>query len=208
MHEIKKFLHNEVSRFNKVILILTFSDVFTWGPTLVISTLAGLYLSNKLGENTVEFVGIGTSLYFITRASLQIPVGYITDKIKKDKDEILLLLLGIWLMGTPFLLYPSITNNIFYYILQIILGAGSALNLVTWRKLFAKNLNKDKEGLEYGIYETIMSVATAGFSAAAGIVANMSQHYFDLVMYTVGSVMLISGMLVLNIFKVASRNNS
>lgn len=208
MHQTKKLFSKNNSKFNKVTLILTFSDVFSWGPTLVISTLAGLYLANKLGENTVEFVGIGTAIYYLVRASLQVPIGYFTDKIRKDKDEILLLMLGIWLMGLPFLFYPMITNPFSYYVLQFLLGAGGALNLINWRKLFAKNLHTNSEGMEYGIYETIMSIATAGFSLAAGIIANISQHYFDIVLYTIGTTMIASGMLVLLIFKVPSRNSA
>lgn len=43
-------------KINKVLIFLTFSDVFSWGSFTVISALTGLYLANKLGQNTVEYV--------------------------------------------------------------------------------------------------------------------------------------------------------
>ena len=80
---------------------------------------------------------IGTAIYFLTRAITQLPIGYITDKIKKDKDEIIILIAGIILMGFPYILYPLISTPMHYYILQFVFGLGVSLNIVNWRKLFA-----------------------------------------------------------------------
>ncbi len=63
-------------------------------PFLIITSLSGVYLSTRLGVDVVKFVGIGTAIYFTTRAIFQIPMGTLTDKIKGDKDEILLLAVG------------------------------------------------------------------------------------------------------------------
>ena len=50
-------------KLNKVILCLTLSDSFTWGPLVIISNLAGLYLAENLGQDIVSFIGIGTGIY-------------------------------------------------------------------------------------------------------------------------------------------------
>jgi MFS family permease len=109
-------------KFNKVILLLTFSDVFVWGSYTIISVLAGIYLSEKFGVETIKFLGIGTSIYLFTRSIFQIPIGLINDKYKNDKDEIILLIIGIFLMGTPFLFYPVISQPYQYFLLQFIFG--------------------------------------------------------------------------------------
>lgn len=67
------------------------------------------------------------------------------------------------------------------------------MNLNTWRKLFAKNIDKDREGWEYGFYETVMSIATAILIIGGGVVANLSPHYFDLVMSLVGAGIIFGG---------------
>ena len=196
-----------LKKFNKVILLLTLSDTFTWGPFIIIANLSGLYLSTKLGADTVSFVGIGTGVYFLTRAAFQIPIGLLTDKIDNDKDEIILLLLGIILMGIPFLFYPLITEPFQYFVLQFIFGIGVSFNLPNWRKLFAINLDKGKEGFLYGFYETVISISTALFSALIGFVANLGDMYFDIVMRTVGIIMIISSICVLFILKVKERKS-
>lgn len=189
-------------KLNKVILFLTLSDVFTWGALTVINSFIAIYLANKLGANVLEFIGIGVACLNFFRGFLQIPFGYFLDKTKGQTDEEAFLFLGCFFMGLPFLLYPSIESPYFYYFLQALLGIGAAMNLVSWRKLFATNLSKGKEGLEYGIYETIMSSAMVVFSVVAGFVANISQDFFDLVIVTMGTLMIASGIWSVVIYRI------
>ncbi len=195
-------------KLNKVILCLTLSDSFTWGPLVIISNLAGLYLAENLGQDIVSFIGIGTGIYFFTRAAFQMPIGYITDKLKDDKDEIILLTFGIVLMGLPYLFYPSITKPFHYFILQFVLGLGVSMNLPSWRKLFALNLKQGNEGFQYGFYETILSISTAIFSASIGYIANFGDIYFDLTMRVVGILMMLAGIWSLLIFSVKDRKSN
>ena len=194
--------------FNKVVLFLTMADVFVWGPFFIISALSGIYLSNKLGTGTIEFVGVGTAIYFLTRAITQLPIGYITDKIKKDKDEIIILIVGILLMGLPYILYPQISTPMHYYILQFVFGLGVSLNLANWRKLFAMNIDSGREGRQYSFYETIVSLSTVILSATVGLIANLGDMYFDLVMIGSGILMMAGSIWVVFIFKIHKRKTN
>jgi MFS family permease len=194
-------------KINKVILLLTLSDIFTWGPYTIIAALAGLYLANKLGENVIQYIGIGTSIYFITRAAVQIPLGTLTDKIKKDKDEISFLLIGVILMGLTFALYPLISKPYHYFFLQFLFGFGASLNVTNWRKLFALNIEKGKEGFNYAFYETSISIATTLLSVLVGYVASLGEIYFDTVMYLSGAVMTLAGLWVALIYTIEKRKS-
>lgn len=194
-------------RLNKVTLLLTLSDIFTWGSFVVISALSGIYLAGKLGQDTVEFVGIGTGIYFITRAVFQIPIGILTDRLNKDKDEIIILAIGSILAGTPYLFYPHITEPWHYFLLQFVFGFGISLNVVNWRKLFALNIREGMEGKEYAFYDSALSISTAIISILLGIVANISDKYFDMVMTLSGIIMLLASMWILLIFKVKNRKS-
>ena len=194
--------------FNKVVLFLTMADVFVWGPFFIISALSGIYLSNKLGTGSIEFVGVGTAIYFLTRAITQLPIGYITDKIKKDKDEIIILIAGIILMGFPYILYPLISTPMHYYILQFVFGLGVSLNIANWRKLFAMNIDSGREGRQYSFYETIVSLSTVILSVAVGLIANMGDMYFDLVMIASGILMMAGSIWVVLIFKFPKRKTN
>ena len=201
-------LRKYIKDFNKVVVLLTLTDVFTWGPYFVISTLAGIYLANKLGVNAIKFIGIGTAIYYFTRAITQIPIGAITDKIKKDKDDILFLIAGVILMGVPYILYPQITQPIHYYILQFIFGLGVSLDLATWRKLFAMNIDSGREGRQYGFYETIISLSTVILSTVIGLIANLGNIYFDIVMVCSGVLMMAGSIWATLIFKAEKRKTN
>jgi len=201
-------LRKYIKKMNKVVLLLTLSDVFTWGPFFIISALSGIYLSKRLGAGTVEFVGVGTAIYFLTRAITQIPIGSITDKIKKDRDELIILIIGILLMGLPYIFYPLITKDYHYYILQFIFGLGVSLNLSNWRKLFAMNVDSGREGRQYGFYETIISICTVILSTTIGLVANIGDIYFDIVMICSGIFMMAGSIWVVMIFNFKKRKTN
>jgi MFS family permease len=199
---------NKGKNGNKVVMFLTLADMFTWGPFLIISALSSIYLSKKLGVDTVKFVGIGTAVYFFTRALFQVPMGHITDKIKGDRDEILLLATGMILMGLPYTLYPHITLPAHYYGLQFIFGIGACLNVTNWRKLFATNIDSGMEGLQYGLYETVISTTTAVISLLVGSIANLGENYFDTVMVVSGILMMVGSVWALSIHSVKQRRTN
>lgn len=177
---------------NRIITLLTLSDVFTWGFYTIIASLAGIYLAEKLDENVVEMVGWGTSIYLISRALIQIPTGWIHDKLKGDHDEALTMVIGNLLMGLPYIFYPMLPNYTVYLILQAIFGIGAGINVISWRKLFAKNLDKGQEGKSYGTYDAILNIVTAAFCAIGGYISNLGMNYFTAVIFSVGIVMMSS----------------
>ncbi len=195
----------KVMELNKVIWLLTCSDIFSWGLYSAVVSLVGIYLSNKLRMNAIEVVGVGIGIYYFVRASSSVPIGLITDKIKRDRDDIILLTIGNMLMGITFLFYPIILSAGVFYVLQAIFGLGAALNLVTWRKLFARNLDDQKEGFSYALYDTVLSIAIAIFSLFAGLISNINQDYFDGVMMFIGIVIMLSSIAPALIFDVNNR---
>jgi MFS family permease len=204
MAHTKKTFINSLS-FNKTISLLTLSDIFTWGLYMVIANFVGLYLERKFGDSAIELVGIGTSIFFLARVVTQVPIGIVTDRIKKDRDDIFLLIIGNVLMGVPYFFFPYINSALEYYLIQFVIGIGGAMNLVNWRKLFAANLEEGKSGLTYGLYDSILSFTMIIYGIVAGFVAGISSEYFDKVMIAVGILMTLSGIWPLLIFTVRNR---
>lgn len=192
-------------KVNNVIVLLTLSDVFTWGLMIVINAIVGIYLAGKLDFDAVRAVGTGTAIYSFVVGLTQVPIGTLIDKIKKDTDDILALFVGNILMGLPFLFFPLIQTEYVYYVLMLAVGLGSSINVVSWRKLFATNIDKNKEGLEYGLYESTLSLSAGIFSLIAGIIANISAEYFDAVIVAIGLIMMSSGFWALLLFKIKNR---
>lgn len=185
-------MRSYIRHFNRTVLLLILSDLSTWGIYTVINALAGLYLSSRFGENTVQVIGGGVFVYFIARAIVHIPAGVVSDRIPGLRDEGLFLLLGNILMGIPFLFYPFISSSLYYYCLQAVFGVGAAFNLIAWRKIFASSLDKHREGEEYAVYDTVLSLFTACAGLFAGYIANTNALYFNYVIIFFGLVMISS----------------
>ena len=130
------------------------------------------------------------------RAIFQVPIGYMVDKTKQDFDEIWSLGVGCVLIGLSFVVFPFTTTAVEYYLLMGLAGIGASFNLIGWRKLFAKNLDKDKEGREYALYETVMSLCTAVFSLIGGEFSSISHDIFRGFFLVVGLITIIGGICI------------
>jgi MFS family permease len=194
-------------KINRVLTLLTLSDIFTWGFYIMANSLAGIYLAKKIDGRPETYVGLGLAISLFTQALTQVPLGILTDRFKKDVDEIAFLAFGNVLMGISYFSYPLITAPSIYFFLQLIFGLGASLNLVSWRKLFAQNLSQNKEGLAYATYGSIMSLFAALFSIIAGLIAGLSIQSFDLVMRGTGTLMMLSSLFVLSISLIKERSS-
>jgi len=204
---VKKLnLFKVTSGVNGVIYLLTVCDIFVWGTVMVATPLLALYLSPKFGAQTVEYVGISTACYYLARGLFQLPIGALTDKIKRDHDEIIILALGCFLMAAPFLLAPLITQPWHYFILEAIGGLGASMNLNTWRKLFSQNVDKEHTGFGYGFYETIMSLATAGIGILSGYLSGINATVFEYVIFCTGLFVISGGLIASGLFLIKRKS--
>jgi MFS family permease len=204
----KKFAFGNIrTGVNKVIYLLTLCDIFVWGPWFVATPVLALFLSSKFGVNTVEYIGLGTAFYYLARGLLQMPIGALTDRIKHDHDEIFILGLGCILMASPFLFIHWVNEPWQYLVLQAVGGAGASMDLNTWRKLFAKNLETKHTGYGYGFYEAIMSLATAGFAFLSGYLSNINNQMFELILTLVGVFMVFGSFIAISILLVKKRGS-
>jgi MFS family permease len=194
--------------FSKVIWFLTASDILVWGTATVGAPLVAIYLTSKFGNMTVQYIGIATAIYYTVRGIVQLPLGMLTDRIKSDSDEIALLILGSVCMGVPYLFYPLVTEPWHYYVLYAVVGFGASLNLNNWRKLFAKNIDKDKEGVTYGFYETIMSLLTGLFGLLGGLISSINAAAFEAVIVAIGIFICFGGLLNIGIYSIEKRKSA
>jgi MFS family permease len=186
----------KIKKINKTIIVLTISDVLVWGTYMIAYPLQGIFMTYRYGDKSIQYISIGLSIYFVLRALLQVPIGILVDKTKDDIDEVWSLGLGSFLIGLNFLIFPFTSTPVEYYLLMGMAGVGASFNLIGWRKLFAKNLDKDKEGREYALYETVMSLCTAVFSFIGGGTSSISHEIFRAFFFAVGLVTMIGGIVV------------
>ena len=154
-------------RINKIVKYLILSDIafFTgWG---LITPIFPIFIVDKIIGGTALVVGIASAIYWITKASLEFPIGTLLDKYAGEKDDYLFLITGFFIasivpFGYIFAIYPH-----HIYLLQFFYATGMAMAIAGWRAIFTRNIDKGKEASEWSLDNSLLSFGTG----IAGVVS-------------------------------------
>jgi MFS family permease len=188
-------------RFNAIVRILTFSDVFLWGGYYMMNALVAIYLEQKIQMNSIETIAVGFSIYLIARSLAQIPIAEMLDKHKSFVDETWCIVLSCFLGGLCIISYIFITQPWHLYLIQFIFGIAVALNLPAWRKAMAKFIDKGYEAVEYSLYDIINSLFIAALTSIGGYIV---QNYggFEGLFIVSGIIAMLGGFVTMFLLKV------
>jgi DHA1 family quinolone resistance protein-like MFS transporter len=188
-----------VKKINPVIKFLTISDIMVMGGFGFITPIFAVFITGQISDGTVEVVGMAEGIYMFTRSIMQIPFGYIIDKIKGEKDDFWVMFIGTLLLAAVPILYIFCKNSIQLYIIQFIYGLVGAATFPTWLAIFTRHIDRNREGLEWGIYQTLSGVSAAVFSALGGFVA--FKYGFTSLFATVSVFCFIGGLFLIGLYR-------
>lgn len=160
---VRKF-HNQ---FNNVIKILIISDFLVWSGANMLTVIFPLFVINQIDGANIEHAGFASMLYLVISAVVTVPIGIIMDKTKGYVDEVNFLICGTVLRGIC-LFVMSFASAIWHlYLMQVIFGILRAAIFPSWRVLFTKFTDSEKEGMEWSTYDAVTSIGM-GFAAYLG----------------------------------------
>lgn len=154
-------------KVNKVIQLLTLSYSVVLAGWGLITPIIAVYVVENIPNAGLEAVGIGTTLYLLTRSVAQLPIAYGLDRRKGEKDDFFALFTGLVLVGTAAFAYSGIINVWQLYVIQILYGLGDALIYPSWSSLFTRHLDKDKIATETSLFQAAADLSSA-LSASLG----------------------------------------
>ncbi|WKZ30956.1 MAG: hypothetical protein QY318_03875 [Candidatus Dojkabacteria bacterium] len=186
--------HLTINILNRQIRYLTASDTFIWSTVLANNFLIALYVEEKLGVEAIKVIAIGAMITFFVRSICQTPVAKYLDKDRRMSDEIYAIMTGGLLIVAAYLLFPYLSEAWHYYVLQLMIGLGIAINLPAWRKTFAASLDEGKEAVEYAVYDSLLTAFTAVFIAVIGLIVYQTLNFNYL--FYVSAAMAVFGSLV------------
>lgn len=187
-------------RFNPVLKLLTFSDVFLWAGYYMMNATVAIYLEQKFGMDSIETISAGFAVYLVSRSIMMIPVAEFLDKHKTYVDETWAIAMGCFLSGICIYMYIFITQPWHLYLIQIFFGFAIALNLPAWRKAMAKFIDKGYEATEYTIYDIINSLLIAAMTAIGGVIVK-NYGGFTALFVVAGSVAIIGAFVSMYLLK-------
>lgn len=177
------------------IRFLTASDAVLTAALGLFGPIFAVFIAERISTvNELEVIGIGTAIFLFTRSIGQIPLAYIIDKIKGERDDFYVLLAGNTIFIVVPLLYLLISEPMHLFVIQFVYGLGAALTFPTWNALFTRHIDRGKEGVEWGMYQTSVDLAGAVAAPIGGFLASF--YGFDAVMYFAAILAAISSVMI------------
>lgn len=148
-----------LNKISLVVRFLVLSEFFVWGSWGLIYPILAVYIMDNISGGGVEVAGIAYGIFVLTRSLFQIPVAVIADNVKGEKDDFWFLIGGTLLLVFTPILMIFIDQIWQLYLVQIVHGLGNAAIYPTRMAIFTRHIDKKHEGLEWGIFQTLMDVS-------------------------------------------------
>lgn len=167
---MRGILANKMLVKSKVIQALTLSDFGVWSGSSLITVIFPLFVLAQIKDATVIDVGISSLIYTAIGSILNVSLGKFLDKRKGYIDEVLVLALSNFIRGAA-IIWLAFAGHLWeLYTVQAITGFAKSLNLTSWRILFSKFLDSNHAGVQWGIYDTIMSIGLGIAALLGGVI--------------------------------------
>ncbi len=186
-------------KFNNIIKYLVLSDLIFYTGWGLITPIFAIFIVNNIQGGTILIAGIASSIYWILRSVLRVPIGVFLDNRKGEKGDYFFLVIGFFIVSlVPFgYLISKFPWHI--YGLQAIYGIGMAMAGSGWSAIFTKHIDKGKEATEWGLDSTSYGIGM-GLAAIIGGGA-VTKFGFNPVFIAVGIIGLLGVVILLCIRK-------
>ena len=180
---------------NPIIRILIISDFFVLSAFGLFGPIFAIFINNNIAGGTIEVIGIAEALFLVSKGAFQIPVASYIDNKKGEKDDFYALFIGSIIYSLIPLLYLIISKPWHLFIVQIIFGIATAFTLPSWYALFTRHVDKNHEGIEWGIYRTYTEF---GGALAASVGGYLAYNYGFNNLFIIVTVISLAGVLLLS----------
>ena len=184
---------------NKVIKILTFSDVLLLTGFGFITPIFAIFITQKIQGGGVEVAGFAMAIYWGVKSILQIPFGRYLDKVRGERDDLWFVVIGNILAALAVFGYIFCYLPWHLYLCQGIYSLGMAMNIPGWSAIFTRHIDKGKEAFEWSTRSTFIGIGAAISGALGGVIA--AKFGFNVLFIGVGIFALASALLPFLLYK-------
>jgi len=174
---------------NPVIRFLILSDTVIMGAAGLLGPIFALFIDDYIVGGNEAVAGIAAGIYLLTKSVMQIPIAYVIDKIKGERDDFWLMFAFSLLIALIPLAYLFISTPLELFIVQFFLGLFTAFTFPTYMAIFTRHIDKKKEGTEWGVYFTLVDLTSAAMAALGGYIASSFGFHSLIVLVVIFSVL-------------------
>jgi len=190
---------------NKVIKILSFSDVILLTGLGFIAPVFAIFLTENIKGGSIKVVGFAAAIYWIVQSLVMVPIGWYLDKHQGEKDDLWCIIIGNLLGAVAIFGYIFSRLPWHIYILQAIYGLGIGMNLPGYTAIFTRHIDKNKEAFEWSLRSSIIGLGSGIAGALGGII--VYNFGFNFLFVGAGIFILLSALILLLITKEMKSNS-
>lgn len=153
--------------FNKALKVLLTTNGLILMAAGMLGPIYALFVE-RIGGDLLD-ASIAAGLFALTAGVVTLLSGKLSDEIRHSEW---IIILGYSMMGLGFLLYTIVDSVLFLFAVQIIIGFGEAIYSPAFDKLYSKHLDRNKEGTEWGAWESMYYFTTAFGALAGGLIVS------------------------------------
>ena len=158
-------------RVGRIVKYFIFADLALLAGWGLVQPIFAIYLIDKIEGATLVTVGIASSVYWLLKSILQLPVAKYLDRHTGESDDFLALVIGLFIVAFSAVALIFIEKPWHLYIVQVIYAIGFSLYVPSWSGIFSRHLDKDKVSFDWSLDSTAVGLAAGVSGVLGGVIA-------------------------------------
>ena len=152
---------------------MVYADFLLISATGFISPISAVYITTQIAGATIATVGFVTTLFWVVKSAVQIPVAAYADATSGERDDYLLMVIGSVIMAIVPLLYYFFIREVWQvFAVEALNGIGYAMSVPTWLAIFTRHIDKHRESSEWTLHSNAVGLGFAATAAIGGVLAD------------------------------------
>ena len=176
-------------KVNRVIRNFIIADLVLLSGWGLIDPIFAVFIKEKIEGATIVTIGVAAAVYWLVKSALQMPIAITLDKIKGEKDEYMVLILGLALSGLAGFGFVLIDQIWQLYVVRVIQAFAFALYIPAWYSIFSRHLDKEHRSFEFALDSTMVGVAAGITGLFSGILVNYFGFVIVFILASIASLL-------------------
>lgn len=156
---------------NRVIRALTISDILMLSGLGLVGPIFAVFVTDQIQGGDLAAAGLASTIYLLIKSGLQVPLAQIIDRIRGERDDFWMMVVGSLIISLTPLLYILIKTVPQLFLVQAIYGIGGALSYPPWLVIFTKHVDRENTGWAWSVYYTSIDLSGALAAGLGGLLA-------------------------------------
>lgn len=183
-----------VNRLVKFFILSDFMFLGGWG--LVAPVFAIFVIRDVVGA-TIVTVGAAASVYWFTKALVQLPVALYIDKKKGERDDFHALIFALILSGFASLSFLVVDTVPLLFLVVFLKAVAFGFYTPSWAAIFSRHLDKKRYAFDWSLDNAMIAISSGVAGLLGGFLASV--FGFQAVFIFAGALSFGSVMLLLTV---------